>query len=312
MEILVAHAADEARAALVSCLAAMDVAVVEAADGARARDLLSRPDGPSVALLDWSLPGMTGLDICRDLREDVRSRDLYLMVVAPAARKCEVTEAAAAGADDFVWTPVGADDLRSRVAFARAVLAARPAASPEGGDECLRCFDPVTKVHDRAQMVRRLDEELARARRERITVGIGILDVDGLGPVNREFGREAGDEVLCEVARRLKGTLRAYDVVGRLQSDEFLIITPRTGKYDIADALDRVRRAMAAKPFCHGDQCLAITVAIGGVTGAEETAEELIALARPVLGEAKQAGGDSVVAGVKVVLESVLTNQWSS
>ena len=312
MDILVAHAADEARAALTSCLAAMDVTVVETGDGERARDLLRRADGPSVALLDWHLPGMTGLDVCRELREDVGTRPLYLMVVAPAAHKCEAAAAAAAGADDFVWTPVSGDDLRARVAFARAVLATRPAAPLEGDDTSLRCFDPVTLVHDRAQMVRRLEEELARARRERVTVGVSILDVDGLGPVNAEFGREVGDEVLREVARRLKGTLRPYDVVGRLQSDEFLIITPRTGEYDIGDALDRVRRAMTARPFCHGDQCLAVTVTLGGVTGAEESAEELIAMAHPVLGEAKEAGGDSVVAGVKAVLESVLTNQWSS
>lgn len=312
MDILVAHGVGEARAALASSLAAMGVSVIETADGVHARDLLSRADGPSVALLDWHLPGMTGLDVCRDLREGVGARPMYLMVVAPASRKCEATEAAAAGADDFVWTPVSGDDLRARVAFARTVLASRPAAPAQGEDSALRCFDPITMLNDRAQMVRRLEEELARARRERTTVGIGILDVDGLEPVNREFGRAAGDEVLREVARRLKHTLRGYDVVGRLQGDEFLIVTPRTGEHDIADALDRVRRVVAAKPFCYGDRCLAITVTMGGVTGVEESAEQLIAMARPVLGEAKEAGGDNVVAGVKAVLEPVLTNQWSS
>ena len=55
----------------------------------------------------------------------------------------------------------------------------------------------------------------------------------------------------------------------------------------------------------------AITVTVGGVNGSEENAEELVDLARPALEEAKAAGGDTVVAGARVMLESVLTNQWS-
>jgi len=313
LDVLIAHADAEARTALAQGLADGDISIREASGGEAARSLLSRADGPRVALLDWDLPGMGGLDVCRLLREARPPEAPYLIVVTAPVHDRDVTEAAMAGADDFLVTPVTAAELRSRVAFARAAVEARIIVPRPGEAELsLRCFDPLTRVGDRAQVVRRLEEELVRSRRERVTLGIGILDVDGLNAVNEQHGHAAGDEVLREVAHRLKGTLRPYDVVGRLESDEFLIIIPRTGESDVGDALDRVRQVMAARPFCHGTECLAITVTVAGVTGAEEKAEELIAMARPVLSEAKAAGGDSVVAGVKAVLESVLTDQWSS
>lgn len=311
MEILVAHADAAARAALAERLDDQGFTVVEAADGETARGLLRSPQGPRVALLDWDLPGVGGPDACRLVREDAPSEAPYLVVMIPAAHRGDVAEVAAAGADDVVLTPVTGDELRARVTFAAASVEARSVGAGEQ-ERTLRCFDPVTFVLDRAQLVIRLEEELARSRRERVTLGIGILDIDGLRAVNEECGREAGDEVLREVARRLTSTLRPYDVVGRLEDDEFLVITHRTEELDVAEALQRVRRAMIEKPFCHGDDCLAVTVTVGGVTGAEESAEELIALARTVLAEAKQAGGDRVMAGAKVVLESVLTNRWSS
>jgi two-component system, cell cycle response regulator len=312
MDVLVAHATEEARRALCAGLAPMDLTVVETADGEKARAILSRDHGPQVALLDWDLPGVSGLDVCRHLREGASPRPLYLIVVAPAARGRDVTDAAGAGADGYLWTPVAGDELRARIAFARSVLETRPAPPAVSAQEkALRCYDPLTRTHDRAQAVERLDQELARSRRERVTLGVAILDVDGLQPVNLRHGRDAGDEVLREVGRRVKGALRPYDVVGRLQSDEFLIITPRTGELDVAEALDRVRRTMSAKAFVYGREKLSVTVTLGGVTGSEETAEELIEMARPVLSEAKRSGGDNVIAGAKVVLESVLTNQWS-
>lgn len=312
MDILVAHAVAEARAALVGGLAGTGMTVLEAADGETACRRLCRADGPFLGILDWDLPVAGGLDVCRRVRAATPPEAPYLIVLTAAAHGHDVSEAAVAGADDFVLAPVGGDELRARAAFARAVLEARSAAPGAADDERqLRCFDPVTGLGERGQLIRRLEEELARSRRERSTLGVGILDVDGLGPINEQHGRAVGDAVLAELARRLEGALRPYDVVGRLQGDEFLIITPRTGEYDIADALGRVREAVAARPFCHGEQCLEVTVALGGVTGSEESAEELIEMARPVLGEAKEAGGDRVVAGVKAVLEPVISNQWS-
>jgi diguanylate cyclase (GGDEF)-like protein len=313
MDVLIAHGSDRARQALAASLRdGAGVTLVEVADGLSARDRLMRADGPQVALVDWDLPGLDGRQVCRRVRDQREGAAPYIILMAAVAAGVDLAAAAHAGAHSFVFTPVSAEELRARVAFGLETHAAWTAVPTQAVTvAALHCKDPLTRLGDRAHTMQRLEEELARSRRERATLGVGILDVDGLGPVNARYGRETGDEVLREVARRLRATLRPYDVVGRLESDEFLIITPRTGELDIADALDRVRAAMSARPFVSGEEALAITVTVGGVNGSEENAEELVDLARPVLEEAKAAGGDKVVAGARVVLESVLTHQWS-
>ena len=161
----------------------------------------------------------------------------------------------------------------------------------------------------REEAVQRLDEELARARREHQELGVGILDVDGLARVNESFGRPAGDAVLREVVRRARGVLRPYDVVGRLDGEEFLIVLSKMSEPDITDVLHRLRGAMSAEPFSHDGHELEVTVTLGGVSGSEESAGELIARAQRSLDEAQAGGPDRVVAGRPPVLEAMLVRE---
>ena len=169
--------------------------------------------------------------------------------------------------------------------------------------------DALTGVLLRQDVVQRLEEELSRARREHQGLGIGILDVDGLARVNECRGLAAGDAVLREVVRRAKSELRPYDVIGRLDGEEFLVILSRTSEPDLSGVLHRLRAAMSAQPFSHDGHELEVTVTLGGVTGEEESAGELIARAQRSLDEAQAAGPDSVVAGRPAVLEAVLVRE---
>jgi diguanylate cyclase (GGDEF)-like protein len=112
--------------------------------------------------------------------------------------------------------------------------------------------------------------------------------------------------VLRDVLTRVRLLLRPYDALGRLDGEEFLLIVSRTTEDDVSAVLDRLRRAVAAVPFRLKGRTVDVTVSVGGATGREESAGELIAEARQALGEAKGAGRDTVVAGRKVLLEAVL------
>lgn len=313
MDVLVAHAGEQARKALVAGLAGQDLTIVEAADGARALDILTRPDAPALALVDWDLPGVDGTQLCRRARERLQGAQPHVILMTPNSVSRDFAEGARAGACGFMLTPVTGDELRARVEFASALVAqaatqpVMPGAHPMAG-----CVDALTKVSSRTAILRRLEEELSRSRRDRCTVGIGVLDVDGLERVNSSHGREAGDAVLSEVARRLKDTLRPYDGVGRLDGEEFLMVTPRTSELSVSDAFTRVRDAMARTPFLQGDEELAVTVTVGGTVGSEESVDELLEEAHEALKEAQAAGGDRVVAGVKVELNAILGDHWAA
>ncbi|MDQ6972074.1 MAG: diguanylate cyclase [Mariprofundaceae bacterium] len=84
--------------------------------------------------------------------------------------------------------------------------------------------DGLTGLHNRAALLESLDHEIHVARREKTSFAFFMLDLDGFKQVNDTYGHKAGDEVLRQVAQRLKSTVRESDIVARLGGDEFAII----------------------------------------------------------------------------------------
>jgi len=93
--------------------------------------------------------------------------------------------------------------------------------------------DDLTGLHNRPLLLERLQETLARARRLGLSVGLLYIDLDRFKPVNDRYGHSAGDEVLVEVAHRLRAITRPQDVVARLGGDEFVVVCA-----DVLDVVD--------------------------------------------------------------------------
>ncbi len=85
------------------------------ADGDQAWAALSQPDAPSVVVLDWSMPGMDGPEICRRVRARKDAKYTYMVLVTARSAKQDIVEGLGAGADDFVSKPVDPEELRARI-----------------------------------------------------------------------------------------------------------------------------------------------------------------------------------------------------
>ncbi len=94
--------------------------------------------------------------------------------------------------------------------------------------------DYLTELPNRALFQEKLAEELVRIETQAGMFAVLFLDLDNFKPINDTYGHEVGDKVLCEVARRLKGTMRNRDVVSRLGGDEFTILVTDIESYDNA------------------------------------------------------------------------------
>ncbi|MDP1607507.1 MAG: diguanylate cyclase, partial [Rhodocyclaceae bacterium] len=90
--------------------------------------------------------------------------------------------------------------------------------------EQLARHDALTGLPNRVLLADRLDMALAQARRDGGRVGVALLDLDGFKPVNDTWGHDAGDQILIEVANRLRAALRETDTVARLGGDEFVLV----------------------------------------------------------------------------------------
>ena len=106
-------------------------------------------------------------------------------------------------------------------------------------------IDPLTKLANRKLLYQRMDEALALAKRFNDNVAVLFLDLDGFKQVNDHFGHGQGDEVLIEVAKRLRQCVRESDTVARLGGDEFVIILNRTSKLMVTDTAQRILDALA-------------------------------------------------------------------
>lgn len=84
-------------------------------DGQAAYEALSRAPAPRLAILDWMMPNMDGLTICRRLRENPDKRTLYVILLTARGEKRDIVAGLESGADDYITKPFDRDELHARV-----------------------------------------------------------------------------------------------------------------------------------------------------------------------------------------------------
>lgn len=120
--VLVAEDDTVTRRTVVSALTRGGNQVVEAEDGLQAWKVLQEPNGPRLAILDWMMPGVDGIQLCRDLKGTQQSKSLYLILVTSKSDRQDVVKGLEAGADDYIIKPFDAEELRARVRVGFRVL----------------------------------------------------------------------------------------------------------------------------------------------------------------------------------------------
>jgi diguanylate cyclase (GGDEF)-like protein len=167
--------------------------------------------------------------------------------------------------------------------------------------------DALTGVYNRRYIDRRLVEEVARARRQQYRISCLYIDLDHFKQVNDSVGHHAGDEVLREVANRIKAELRISDALGRFGGEEFVVLLIDADLDSASRVANRIRASVADRPVDLPDGgVLSVSVSIGVATlddferdhAIEGVAQQLVAHADSALYEAKEAGRNRVVASV--------------
>jgi diguanylate cyclase (GGDEF)-like protein len=156
--------------------------------------------------------------------------------------------------------------------------------------------DPLTGLANRATFDRRLAEEIARASRQSISLGLILFDVDYFKQINDTCGHLTGDAVLRMVAGCLRRHLREYDVIARFGGDEFAAICSACGCKDIEAPIRRVQAAIRTLSVPWGTKHRGITLSIGTAVVPDHrrqvTSAELIHAADACLYRAKASGRD--------------------
>ena len=252
---------------------------VIARNGNEAWEALQQPDGPQLAILDWMMPGLNGVDVCRGVRAAGREPYVYILLLTARADSEDLVEGMEAGADDYLTKPFQAHELRVRLRAGRRILelqqqllAAREALREQA------THDGLTGLLNRNAILEVLQKELARACREGHALALLMVDLDRFKQVNDTHGHSAGDAVLRDAALRMKETVRGYDSVGRYGGEEFVIVLPGCDGDSAFTQAERVRETFAASPFLAGPQGLPVTCSIGASSRARPSEADGAAL----------------------------------
>ena len=155
-------------------------------------------------------------------------------------------------------------------------------------------YDVLTNIPNRLLFFDRLEHGLARAKRYNYGVAVLFLDLDGFKAVNDTFGHRAGDELLLQVASRLRRRVRASDTLARLGGDEFGVLLERiTGLESVVNAAENVIAALS-EPFMIGEQELRLGASVGVSLFPENAtdASALVSRADSAMYAAKKSGGN--------------------
>jgi PleD family two-component response regulator len=153
--------------------------VLAVQDGVEAWQALAGPEPPALAILDWMMPGIDGVQLCRRIRAQVRERYTYVLLLTAKQRKEDVVEGLEAGADDYVVKPFDAQELNVRLRTGVRILNLQ--ADLISARETLQhqaTHDPLTGLWNRTAILDTLQRELARACRDGSSVGIVMADLD--------------------------------------------------------------------------------------------------------------------------------------
>lgn len=297
MNILIAEDDSISRHILTANVTKWGYNPIAVADGRAALKQMQQDDPPQLALLDWEMPEMNGLEVCQRVRQANSSSPSYIIILTGRSDAADIVRGLDAGANDYVSKPFNNDELHARIRTGKRMvdlqnelLAAKNALAHTATHDCL------TGILNREGILDRLAIELERSRRNGKHIAIGLCDIDHFKQVNDTYGHQIGDAVLCGFSATIKNALRPYDAIGRFGGEEFLIIAPDYHNSETSSLFERLRARVEEQCTSTSADNVSVTVSIGVVVSDGHTAvDNLLATADKALYKAKNAGRNRVV-----------------
>jgi diguanylate cyclase (GGDEF)-like protein len=299
----------DARVLMSKALALRGYDVTGAQDGPTGLAELRR-QLPDLVVLDLTLPGMDGIEVCQKAKEI--AGDTYLPVIFLTAQTDvqEKVRAFDSGGDDFCVKPVFLDELDARMrVLLRVGSRERKLLNETARFRRIALVDPLTDLGNRRAFETELERGWARMERTARPLALIIADIDRFKAFNDRYGHRTGDEVLKGVARALQSAVRKGDTAFRLGGEEFVVLAPESTREGAILIAERIRRAVsiekvAPPPDASSTRALSVTVSLGVAVapdGSIPNRAALLEAADRALYDAKAAGRDRVVVAAVTV-----------
>ena len=272
MRILIAEDDVTSRNLLKLMLTKRGHEVIATVNGAEAWQVMQLPDAPQMAILDWMMPEMDGLDVCRRVRSLETDQPPYIIMLTTKGEKADIIAGLQAGANDYLSKPYDIGELHARIDVGRCLIEMQ--ALLVGKIEELResekryrelsIIDDLTSLYNSRHFYGQLKNEIERATRYQQPLALILLDLDDFKAFNDAYGHIEGDRVLSRFGQVVKRCLRQTDSAYRYGGEEFTMILPMTTSAEGAVTAERIRTEFKKEIFSPApDQDIHLTLSIG-------------------------------------------------
>ncbi len=332
MRVLIAEDDDGTRLKLEFTLRKWGFEVTAVSDGKQAVTALKMEDPPPLAILDWHMPRLTGLEVIQKVRLTPREVPTYFLLLTASADKEDIVRGLEAGANDYLTKPFDWRELRARIDVGRKFqelnqeLAGRVKQAQEALNtveylhSCLKeaneqlqesnvklqdlsTTDALTGIANRRKFEEVLDAEWRRAFRSGSPLTLIMIDIDSFKTFNDSYGHLEGDTCLKRVAAALqKHVQRAGDLVARYGGEEFVVLLPSRSASESSIHAEFLRSAVEELAIPHSgngsNNVVTISLGVASIVPLEHLlTTDLIRLADRTLYSAKRAGRNRAMIG---------------
>jgi len=281
-----------------------------APSGARAMATI-RKEPPELILLDIMMPGLDGYEVCRQLKDEERTRDIPIIFLSALNEVIDKVKAFKAGGVDFITKPVQVEEVLARVKTHLTIRSQQKTLALKNEEllnknelileqaqrlERMATRDFLTGLSNRRHFLDRAGQEEKRFRRSSRPFAIILLDIDHFKRINDTYGHDCGDKVLARVSRVLGKSLRAQDVLARWGGEEFICLLPETEGEGAKSVGEKIRLDVQRLCYDCVDGCDSITATLGAcVYDGSRDMEACIRRADEALYQGKSRGRNQVV-----------------
>ena len=271
MKVLIAEDEVISRKALEKSIAEWGYSVTVSRNGEEAwneimKSLHSSDPSPSdvrLAVLDWEMPEINGVELCRRVREEsmrISPKYIYIILLTGKDSQAEILSGLATGADDYMTKPFDPDELKIRLLNGERIIHLE--------DEKHQSIerDPLTHLWSRKRIMRLLEAELSRGNRDGHPTGILYMDAVCFPRIDILFGQSLCEKLIAKLARNVNAQLRRYDHIGRFTPSGFLIVLPHCDRDQVRSIGERLLECTEKTSILTEKEALTFNVKIGGIS----------------------------------------------
>jgi diguanylate cyclase (GGDEF)-like protein len=237
--------------------------ILFAKNGREALDLFAEHQ-PAVVITDWSMPDISGLELCGLIRRDFQGFHSHLILLTSNSDKEQVVEGLAAGADDYLTKPFHSGELVARIAVGRRIVDLhREIQAKNRLLEEMALTDALTGLPNRRAVDVWAPRQMSAAARHDFSIWAVMADLDLFKKINDTYGHDAGDTVLKGFSEILKANIRQSDMCARLGGEEFLLLITHSDREGVKTVVERICKQFENNKVIVGTATIAATASFG-------------------------------------------------